>query len=180
MSKVFMQIRYVSQTGKSDSKRVVFQLYPETPKTSDNFKKLCTGELGTKFLTGAAVPGGKQLAYKGSKFHRIIPQFMMQGGDFTNGNGTGGLSIYGNKFNDENFVKKHDKPLLLSMANAGPNTNGSQFFITFVACPWLDNKHTVFGRVTKGMETVQAIEKVKTDKTDKPAQDIKIINVEIF
>ena len=160
MSKVFMQIRYVSQTGKSDSKRVVFQLYPETPKTSDNFKKLCTGELGTKFLTGAAVPGGKQLAYKGSKFHRIIPQFMMQGGDFTNGNGTGGLSIYGNKFNDENFVKKHDKPLLLSMANAGPNTNGSQFFITFVACPWLDNKHTVFGEVIENGDFIKSIEKL--------------------
>ncbi len=143
--------------------RVTFQLFEDTPKTSENFRALCTGEKGVG-------KSGKPLHYKGSPFHRVIDGFMAQGGDFTNQNGTGGESIYGERFADENFIHKHDKKYLLSMANAGPGTNGSQFFITFVPTPHLNGAHVVFGEVIDGVDVIEALQAVgsRSGATSKP------------
>ncbi|KQK24219.1 peptidyl-prolyl cis-trans isomerase [Brachypodium distachyon] len=135
--------------------RIEMELYAkEVPKTAENFRALCTGEKGVS-------KSGKPLHYKGSTFHRVIPGHICQGGDFTRGNGTGGESIYGDKFPDENFCQKHQhEEAAVSMVNAGPNTNGSQFFICCKDAHWLDGKHVVFGRVVDGMEVVKTIESV--------------------
>ena len=149
--------------------RIIMELFADKlPKTAENFRALCTGEKG-------ANKSGIPLSYKGSGFHRIINKFMAQGGDFTKGNGTGGESIYGGKFNDEGFPVKHTKRGDLSMANAGPNTNGSQFFLCFIPCDWLDNAHVVFGHVVDGIKVLDEMEKVGT-KDGKPTADVRIAN----
>ncbi|SCU92700.1 LAMI_0E11650g1_1 [Lachancea mirantina] len=165
-SKVFFDI----SIGGAPKGRVVFELYNDAvPKTTENFLKLCEGNCGMS-KTKPDIP----LCYKGSIFHRVIKNFMCQFGDFTNFNGTGGESIYGEKFEDENLTLKHDKPFLLSMANAGPNTNGSQAFITCAPTPHLDGKHVVFGEVIQGKRLVRAIEAQPTDSGDKPESEVKI------
>ena len=147
---VFFDVAVGSQSG-----RIVFELFANVvPLTAENFRALCTGEKGVG-------KSGKPLHFKGSKFHRVISGFMAQGGDFTAGNGTGGESIYGTKFPDENFKEKHTGPGILSMANAGPNTNGSQFFLCLDATDWLDGKHVVFGQVREeSLPILKAIEAV--------------------
>ncbi|CAD8125555.1 unnamed protein product [Paramecium sonneborni] len=156
MANVFFDISF----GGQQPQRIVFRLYDDVvPKTAANFRQLALNKPGE--------------GYKGSPFHRVITDFMAQGGDFTKQNGTGGRSIYGEKFPDENFKIKHTKPGLLSMANAGPNTNGSQFFITFVPCPWLDNKHVVFGEVVDGWPTLELLKK-NSSQQGQPKTQIKI------
>ena len=142
-SQVFFDINI----GDEPAGRIKMELFANTPRTSENFRALCTGEKGIG-------KSGKPLHYKQSIFHRIITGFMAQGGDITRGNGTGGESIYGAKFEDENFLNRHKGSGLLSMANSGKNTNGSQFFITFDSFPHLDGKHVVFGKVVEGFDVV--------------------------
>lgn len=155
--------------GATPTGRVIFELYDDiVPKTASNFRCLCTGE------KGEGKTSGKPLTYKNSTFHRVIKSFMIQGGDFTAGDGTGGESIYGEKFEDENFELKHTKPFLLSMANAGPGTNGSQFFVTTMPTPHLDGKHVVFGEVVGGKSVVRLVENSAVGADDKPVERVVI------
>ncbi len=167
LDEVTSTVYFDIEVDGEDAGRITFGLFGKSvPKTAENFRALCTGEKGVGNR-------GKPLHYKDSIFHRIIPNFMAQGGDFTDGNGRGGESIYGNKFDDENFNLKHDKPGLLSMANSGRNTNGSQFFITFTETAWLNGKHVVFGEVIEGMDVLMALEKLGSG-SGAPSKEIKI------
>jgi len=163
------QVFFDISIGGAPARRIVFSLFSDiVPKTAENFRCLATGEKGSG-------RSGQPLTFSGSSFHRVIKGFMAQGGDFTAGNGTGGESIYGPKFADENFDMKHYKGNLLSMANAGPNTNGSQFFITFQPTPHLDGRHVVFGEVVQGSEVVKMIETNPTKERDIPIQAVVIV-----
>ena len=163
-SKVFFDITIGGQAAG----RITITLAANTPKTSENFRALCTGEKG-------ATASGKALHFKGSKFHRVIAGFMAQGGDFTKHNGTGGASIYGREFADENFINKHTGRGVLSMANAGPGTNGSQFFLCFDQTPHLNGAHVVFGQVTAdGMPVLDAIENNPVGRNDVPKKAVMI------